>query len=134
MRNHGGVLVVTIGVALVLMAVAPAAARAPAACEADAEKLCKGVQPGGGRLLGCLRSHTSDLSPGCKETLKALKQGASQRWVEASRAWAAACSGDIQALCKDIPAGAGRIAECLREHQASLSPGCKAAFLPSQRK
>ncbi|MFO1058567.1 MAG: cysteine rich repeat-containing protein, partial [Dongiaceae bacterium] len=35
------------------------------ACAADAEKLCKGVQPGGGRIQACLKQHSAELSPAC---------------------------------------------------------------------
>jgi hypothetical protein len=35
------------------------------------------------------------------------------------------CQPDIQKLCKDVKLGAGRIRDCLKEHAAQLSPGCK---------
>ena len=34
-------------------------------CKADAEKFCKGIRPGGGRILACLKSHQSELAPAC---------------------------------------------------------------------
>ena len=37
-----------------------------AACKPDAEKYCKGTEPGSGRILSCLRGHEADLSAGCK--------------------------------------------------------------------
>lgn len=37
------------------------------ACDEDIQKLCKGVQPGGGRIVKCLKQHEGDLSPACKE-------------------------------------------------------------------
>lgn len=40
-----------------------------AACKADAQKLCEGVQPGGGRVWRCLDEHKSELSPGCQEKM-----------------------------------------------------------------
>jgi Cysteine rich repeat len=39
------------------------------ACKADSDKLCKGIQPGGGRILQCLKQHEGELSPGCKEKM-----------------------------------------------------------------
>jgi len=39
------------------------------ACKADFEKLCKGTQPGGGRIIACLKSHDAELSPDCKAAL-----------------------------------------------------------------
>ena len=34
-------------------------------CKADAEKFCKGIRPGSGRILACLKSHQSELAPAC---------------------------------------------------------------------
>lgn len=39
------------------------------ACKADAEKFCKGVQPGGGRIARCLAEHKSELTEPCKAAL-----------------------------------------------------------------
>jgi hypothetical protein len=36
-----------------------------------------------------------------------------------------ACGTDVQALCAGVPAGGGRIIECLASQAASLSPACK---------
>lgn len=36
------------------------------ACKSDAEQLCKGVKPGQGRILSCLKSHEANLSPACQ--------------------------------------------------------------------
>jgi cysteine rich repeat protein len=38
-----------------------------AACAEDAQKLCAGVQPGGGRIVACLREHKDSLSDRCKK-------------------------------------------------------------------
>jgi Cysteine rich repeat len=38
-----------------------------AACAEDAQKLCAGVQPGGGRIVACLREHKDSLSDRCKQ-------------------------------------------------------------------
>jgi hypothetical protein len=38
-----------------------------AACADDAKKLCAGVQPGGGRIVACLREHKDSLSDRCKK-------------------------------------------------------------------
>lgn len=42
-------------------------------CKADMARLCRGVQPGGGRMLGCLKAHENDLTVGCAKELKNLK-------------------------------------------------------------
>jgi hypothetical protein len=35
-------------------------------CKGDAEKFCKGIRPGQGRILACLKSHQAELAPACK--------------------------------------------------------------------
>ena len=70
-------------------AAAPAAGAAPAAapqaaqplspreeamavrskCSGDFQKLCSGVQPGGGHAAACLRAHASELTPACSAAL-----------------------------------------------------------------
>ena len=42
-------------------------------CKADAARLCPGVKPGGGKLLGCLKQHENEVSVGCAKELKAVK-------------------------------------------------------------
>ena len=38
-----------------------------AACAEDAQTLCAGVQPGGGRIVACLKAHKESLSDQCKK-------------------------------------------------------------------
>lgn len=38
-----------------------------AACADDAQKLCAGVQPGGGRIVACLKDHKEQLSDRCRQ-------------------------------------------------------------------
>ena len=37
------------------------------ACAQDAQRLCSGVQPGGGRILSCLKAHKDQLSSQCRQ-------------------------------------------------------------------
>ncbi len=60
---------------LVAIALAPVAATADdeagrAACKADAQVLCQGVIPGGGRIVRCLVAHQDKLSDACKQLLE----------------------------------------------------------------
>ncbi len=52
-----------------------AVAAARAACEADIRKLCAGVQPGGGRILACLKQHKDQVSDGCKQAVQKATKG-----------------------------------------------------------
>jgi hypothetical protein len=36
-----------------------------------------------------------------------------------------ACGGDVRTLCAGVPAGGGRIIECLASQAPALSPACK---------
>jgi hypothetical protein len=58
----------------------PAVAQAVrAACAADARALCAGVQPGGGRIVQCMRDKRDSLSEGCRDALVAARQQSQPR-------------------------------------------------------
>jgi hypothetical protein len=42
-------------------------------CREDIARLCPGVAPGGGRILGCLKQHKNEVSIGCAKEVKAIK-------------------------------------------------------------
>jgi cysteine rich repeat protein len=44
------------------------------ACMGDYEKYCKGVTPGGGRIIACLAKETDKLTPACKKVLAAAEK------------------------------------------------------------
>lgn len=54
------------------------------ACETDVQKFCKDTEPGGGRVVACLKSKLAELSPTCKSEFQ------TSRPVEAQPAPAAA--------------------------------------------
>jgi hypothetical protein len=105
--------------ALALAAPASAAEKvAEKACKADAQKFCKDIPPGEGRVAACMKSHEAELSQGCKDQIAAMK--------EKMKEFAQACKPDAEKLCKGIPHGKGRILSCLASHEADLSPACRA--------
>ena len=55
-----------------LFAAAAGAAEHP--CKEDAEKLCKGVEPGEGRIVRCLKQHEAELSAACKEKRDSFRE------------------------------------------------------------
>lgn len=82
------------------------------ACKADAGKLCPGVQPGGGRVLACLKQHEAELSPDCQAALPRLSQ----------------CAAQVQQLC-----GQGKPREmrnCLKDHREELGAACQGGAQP----
>jgi hypothetical protein len=44
------------------------------ACSGDIAQFCKEVQPGGGRILKCLREHDKELSPSCSAKLEMISK------------------------------------------------------------
>ena len=90
------------------------------ACKADAEKFCKDIKPGKGRVWSCLKSNEAALSQVCKDHMAQKRENAKQ--------FMTACKPDMKKFCKNIPRGKGRIVSCLKSHEAELSDGCKAFF------
>jgi hypothetical protein len=85
-------------------------------CAREIATYCKGVKPGGGRLLNCLKEHKKDLSATCVKKVSTVDK----KVKEAQEA----CSEDIGKFCKDVRPGEGRIIRCLREHAQEISSGC----------
>jgi hypothetical protein len=85
------------------------------ACLKDAKAQCPGVQPGGGKIRDCLKTHIADLSDECKDVLvKAVN--------------VKACADDVKQHCADVKAGEGRLEACLKSHVADVSDACKVAM------
>ncbi len=105
-----------LGAAVVLTApVAFAEGMAPGkACKADLDKLCPGVEPGHGRLLGCLEGKTDQLSPACKDDVS-----------KKLTAFYKACKPDADKFCATVERGEGRVMQCLKDNESSLSKSCK---------
>jgi hypothetical protein len=86
------------------------------ACAANISALCKDVQPGGGRIKGCIKSHFGELSGICQTVV--VKAAAIGR----------ACVTDVKKLCPGIKPGGGRIEACMKGHVADISDACKDAL------
>jgi len=89
-------------------------------CNADAQKLCAGVEPGHGAKMKCLSAHEAELAPECKERITAVKKKVGELAKEIEEA----CGQDGQKLCADHKLGAGLL-PCLGEHEKELSPICR---------
>jgi hypothetical protein len=120
------------------------------ACRADYQRNCASVPPGGAASLTCLQQHKAKLSASCQQAVNAAGGGVAPAAAGATAAATAApekaratialrpmrpreelfvlrsaCGADVRALCSGIPVGGGRIARCLANQAASLSPACK---------
>ena len=55
--------------------ISPASAQQErSACLRDAQRLCPGLSPGGGRIAACFREHASELSRECKQEIAARRR------------------------------------------------------------
>ena len=43
-------------------------------CRNDLQKLCPNVQPGGGRLMACLKDNKDNVSDSCKQRMQQIRQ------------------------------------------------------------
>ncbi len=94
------------------------------ACRSDLEQYCAGVEPGGGRVFGCLAQHQFELTSSCESLVSRLVEAR-----ERVAAFRKACTADAESLCQGVPRQAGPLLECLQANEARLSSGCNAAEL-----
>ncbi len=85
-------------------------------CREDAEKFCKNVKRGEGRIMACLTQNEPQLAPACKKLVREA-----QTQIES---FSQACGQDMQSFCMDVKPGDGRMLRCLKRHETQLSPAC----------
>jgi hypothetical protein len=44
------------------------------ACKPDVDRLCPGIQPGGGRIMACLKQNEAQLSAACNDALAKARE------------------------------------------------------------
>jgi len=96
-------------------------------CMTELETYCSDVTPGQKRVLACLYSRNDKLSGKCEY---ALFDAAIQleRAVAALSYVVNECADDLDELCADVPAGEGRLLECLAKNESKVTTRCKDAF------
>ena len=96
-------------------------------CMTELETYCNDVTPGQKRVLACLYSRNDKLSGKCEY---ALYDAAVQleRAVAALSYVVNECADDLVELCADVPAGEGRLLECLAKNESKVTTRCKDAF------
>jgi hypothetical protein len=102
-------------VTMLLLPSSMASAEMTGACLGDAKSLCAGIQPGGGKIRDCLKSHVKELSDGCQAVVLKVVN-------------AKACAGDVKQFCADTKPGEGRVEACMKAHVADVSDACKVAM------
>ncbi len=114
---------------LVLTANLPSPAKAQQAtlaadCTSDLLKYCAQVSAGGDRGIACLIAYEDKISPRCRMTAYIASGNLGNRMKEL-QAMAKTCSSDILQYCSKVPAGGGRIYDCLKSNQATLTDDCR---------
>ncbi len=96
-------------------------------CKVELEKYCSQVTPGQGRILGCLYAYQDKLSGKCEY---ALYDAAVQleRAVAALSYVVNECGDDLDKHCSSVPAGEGRLLNCLEKNDKQVSGRCKQAL------
>jgi hypothetical protein len=96
-------------------------------CNSELTQYCAEVTPGEARLLACLYAHGDKLSGQCEH---ALYDAAArlERAIGAITYVANECRSELETHCAGVEVGEGRVAQCLRDHAAELSPGCDQAL------
>ena len=96
----------------------------------DAERLCHGMRPGGGRIIGCLRGNAASLTPGCRAALGIRETPPpDQRSTAGASSAKEACRPDVMRLCRSAMPDRAKIRSCLQAHAADLSDACKTALI-----
>ena len=103
-----------IGTALLLFGATAGAQDRASACVTDVKKHCTDVEPGQGRIAGCVKQHLTELSAPCQNLV-----------AEATTA-AKACAADLKQQCADSRRRVAKIA-CVKSALGNLSDGCKSA-------
>jgi hypothetical protein len=121
-------LIAMIAFSMIIPAANPAHAQALGIendCAPEIIAHCSTVRPGAGRIVACLVAHEDKISPRCRITAY-LASGDLDERLKALRGPAKTCSADILQYCSDVPAGGGRIYDCLKANKSTLTDACRA--------
>ena len=100
-------------------------------CAAEAQLMCQGVAPGGGRVIKCLQSKLDDPKMG-KECRAAVfsDQSRAHADIRLHQELSSSCAADVKELCTPVNPGEGRVIDCLKAKRASVKrPDCRNALL-----
>jgi hypothetical protein len=103
-------------------------------CETELKSYCSQVTTGEGRVLACLYSHSEKLSGKCEF---ALYDASAQleRFIATISYVASECENDLEKYCSSVPAGEGRLVNCLTGQQVDkISQRCDQALQDANMK
>lgn len=96
-------------------------------CSKELANFCGDVPLGGGRVLNCLYTHSTQLSAAC---VQAIKQGESTIETALGNAnfFGVKCGADIKRLCPSVTPGGGQLVGCLTENSDNITMRCYTAM------
>jgi hypothetical protein len=77
-------------------------------CRSDVKTLCSSVQPGGGRVADCLKTHEAELSANCKSVMTEVS----------------ACGAEVKKTCGADASSPNAVRTCLNAHASEFSAAC----------
>ncbi len=96
-------------------------------CDEDIEQHCPGLGNKSGKIFLCLAAYEEQLTPQCRQGVLEARLA-----IETGRAAieysVRACEADADAFCLDVQPGQGRILQCLKSNEASISSACTTAL------
>ena len=96
-------------------------------CKVELETFCKDITPGKGRIFACLQAYSDRLSSQCRDAVSDAT-GQIKVLAAAISFVKSECGEDLQQFCKDVPAGEGRIMNCLEKNDDNLNQRCRKAL------
>ncbi len=124
------ILPLAFGAALAIALAVPGSAKAQKAallandCAEELVTFCSNVTPGDNRLVACLIAYEDKISPRCRLTAY-MESGNLGNHMKQLKAIGKICSSDIFQYCSKVPAGGGRVYDCLMKHKATLTDDCR---------
>lgn len=96
-------------------------------CANELKTYCKGVTLGEGRVAACLYAYEDKLSAQCAV---AVYRGVDDFFAANAnlRVYTKQCSSDLLQYCSKVPAGGGRLYDCIKKNKATLTDACRDAL------
>jgi hypothetical protein len=96
-------------------------------CDGDIKQHCPGLGQNATKAFMCLMAYEDELSPACRkgvlEAAMTIKAGS-----EAIDYSLRACEADVDAYCREVQPGNGRVVGCIKANESRVSKSCIAAL------
>jgi hypothetical protein len=96
-------------------------------CDGDIKQHCSGLGQNATKVFMCLMAYEDQLGPVCRkgvlEAAMTIKAGS-----EAIDYSLRACEADVDAYCREVQPGNGRVVGCIKANESIVSKNCIAAL------